>query len=81
MINADNIWNNYLYFVFFLGVAFFLISLVMLYWSLQRGQFLNFHAQAESIFDKNEPIGLQTDFFPANNSSDAQRPINHSPKL
>ena len=45
--------------------ALFLASTVYaLYWSSQRGQLRDFEKGAASIFDDEEPIGQQTDFFP-----------------
>ena len=67
MDNINNIWNNYLYFIFILGFIFFAISLIMLYWAIRNKQFYNLNSQANSIFDESEPIGTQTDFFPKKN--------------
>lgn len=33
-------------------------------WAVQRGEFRNLKKAAASIFDDEEPIGRQTDFFP-----------------
>jgi len=43
----------------------FLASVVYaLYWASKKGQLRDFEKGAESIFDDEEPIGRQTDFFP-----------------
>ncbi len=33
-------------------------------WASRRGEFRDLDAQARSIFDADEPEGVQTDFFP-----------------
>lgn len=35
-----------------------------LVWAIRNGQMSNLQAGAESIFDKEEPVGKQTDVFP-----------------
>ena len=35
-----------------------------LLWAIRSGQMSNLRAGAATIFDDNEPIGRQTDFFP-----------------
>ncbi|HSI87267.1 MAG: cbb3-type cytochrome oxidase assembly protein [Candidatus Methylacidiphilales bacterium] len=44
-------------------------ALAALYWATQDGQFMNLEKGAESIFDKDEPIGKCTDAFPGTSSS------------
>lgn len=33
-------------------------------WAIKNGHLRNFDAQAESIFDESEPMGVQSDYFP-----------------
>lgn len=48
------------------SIAFFGAAAVLaLSWAVRSGQFDNFQAGAESIFDPDEPIGEPTDFFPS----------------
>ena len=35
-----------------------------LVWAIRTGQFHGLREGAESIFDDDEPVGMQTDFFP-----------------
>ncbi|EIQ00694.1 uncharacterized protein, possibly involved in nitrogen fixation [Opitutaceae bacterium TAV1] len=56
---------------FFYAVAFPVTLLLLasavyaLYWASKNGQLREFEKGAESIFDDKEPVGVQTDFFPA----------------
>lgn len=43
-----------------------------LYWSAGAGQFHRIEKGAESIFDEDEPIGVQTDSFPDNRNRDLE---------
>ena len=55
---------------FFYGLAFFLALLFTgsavyaLYWSSKHGQLRDFERGAASIFDDEEPVGVETDHFP-----------------
>ena len=58
----------------FLGVAFFVIAVSVLYWSAKQGHLKNFDSQARTIFTDEEPEGDFSDTFPkkgAEESSDA----------
>ena len=48
-----------------LAAVFGLIALWALGWSISTGQYRDFAAGARSIFDEEEPEGLETDRFPA----------------
>lgn len=57
--------------MFFVSILIWLTALLgalmtvwALAWAVQRGEFRNPRKGAASIFDPDEPIGLQTDFFP-----------------
>ncbi len=39
-------------------------ALFALYWAARSGQYRNLEDSARVIFDQDEPIGNQTDFFP-----------------
>lgn len=41
-----------------------LMTVWALAWAIQRGEFRHFRDGATVIFDEEEPIGMQTDFFP-----------------
>lgn len=45
-------------------VAFGAMAVTALVWAARAGQFENFKAGSESIFDSGEPIGEPTDVFP-----------------
>jgi cbb3-type cytochrome oxidase maturation protein len=50
-----------------LGIAFVALggsALFALFWSVKDGQYANLQDSSEIIFDPDEPIGEQTDFFP-----------------
>ena len=55
---------------FFYGLAFFMAVLFTasavyaLHWSSKHGQLRDFDKGAASIFDDEEPVGLETDAFP-----------------
>lgn len=62
-------WNNCLTCLTLLGLAFFGLTIIMLNWSFKRGHFRDFEHQAKSIFTEDEPMGVQTDFFPGKGKS------------
>lgn len=45
-------------------LAFGAMAVTALVWAARAGQFENFKAGSESIFDAGEPIGEPTDVFP-----------------
>lgn len=47
-----------------LGALFFLTAVYALWWANKTGQFKRLEEGAKVIFDKDEPEGVQTDFFP-----------------
>jgi len=56
--------NSYVFLMIFMGVLFFLIAVVMLYWCVKSGQLKDFDKNSRSIFSEDEPEGEETDFFP-----------------
>lgn len=48
-------------------------AVVMLTWAVKRGQFKNLERGAVSIFDEEEPLGVQTDYFPGEREKLAKR--------
>ncbi len=44
-----------------------------LVWAIRTGQFHGLREGAESIFDDDEPVGMQTDFFPGTAPSTGSR--------
>lgn len=57
-------WHNYLLVVFLLGGLFFASAIYVLFWSARNRQFQDLEQGARTIFDEEEPEGVQTDFFP-----------------
>jgi hypothetical protein len=55
--------------IILLGVAFFVVTITMLYWSSKKGHLKNFDAQAKTIFTEEEPEGDVSDSFPEKKSS------------
>lgn len=50
--------------LFFVALLISVSAVFAFRWAMRNGQFRDFDAQAKSIFDKSEPEGVQTDFFP-----------------
>jgi len=50
--------------ILLLGIAFFVVTVVVLYWSAKQGHLRNFDAQAKTIFTEEEPEGEVSDTFP-----------------
>ncbi|PTY06731.1 hypothetical protein DB346_00245 [Verrucomicrobia bacterium LW23] len=50
--------------IFGMMIAMSASALAALYWATQDGQFVDIEKNAECIFDKDEPIGKCTDYFP-----------------
>lgn len=46
------------------ALLFLATAMVALYWALRHGQLRDFERGAESIFDREEPVGQPTDSFP-----------------
>lgn len=57
----------------FLGFLFFVTAVYALWWSAKTGQFKKLEEGAKVIFDKDEPVGVQTDFFPASKKKTKQK--------
>lgn len=51
--------------VILLGIFFFAVSVLTLYWAARRGQLRNFDAQSKVIFTDEEPEGQVSDQFPS----------------
>lgn len=50
--------------IILLGIAFFVVTVAVLYWSAKKGHLRNFDDQAKTIFTKEEPEGEVSDTFP-----------------
>ncbi len=50
--------------IILLGILFFAVSVITLYWSARRGQLRDFDAQSKVIFTDEEPEGEVSDKFP-----------------
>lgn len=50
--------------IILLGIAFFVVAAIMLYWASKRGQLRDFDSQAKTIFTEEEPEGEISDQFP-----------------
>ena len=61
-------WFGYITAVFGLACLFFLGAAYALHWAHKNKQLENFEEGALSIFDEDEPVGEQTDFFPGKSS-------------
>lgn len=57
-------WSLSLVIIFLLGGLFFASAVYALYWAANNNQFQNFDKNAKTIFTEEEPLGVQTDFFP-----------------
>ena len=60
--------------IILLGIAFFIVVVMMLYWSAKRGHLRDFDAQAKTIFTDEEPEGEISDHFPESRKSLRSRP-------
>jgi nitrogen fixation-related uncharacterized protein len=54
-------------------------ALLALRWALRHGEFRNLSGIALSIFDDDEPVGQQTDFFPGRRPTPQPAPAPGSP--
>lgn len=59
--------------IILLGIAFFVVTVAILYWSAKNGQLKNFDSQAKTIFTKEEPEGEVSDTFPVRRKSQGAR--------
>ena len=59
--------------IILLGVAFFVVTVAVLYWSAKKGHLRNFDAQAKTIFTEEEPEGEVSDEFPESRKSPRSR--------
>jgi len=57
-------WYSYIIIGFILAGLFFASALYAFHWASKNGQFHELEKGACSIFDDEEPLGKQTDFFP-----------------
>ena len=57
-------WVGYLFILFFVAGAFFVIAIFALTWAAKRGHLQHFEEQSKSIFDEDEPEGKELDAFP-----------------
>ncbi len=64
-------WNAYLIIIAAVAGLFFATAVAALVWAVKNGQFSNLEQGARSIFDAEEPEGIQQDFFPG--EADEQR--------
>lgn len=48
-------------------------ALLALYWAARTGQYRNLEESSRVIFDQDEPVGRQTDFFPGSRSAAGAR--------
>ena len=56
--------TSILIFITAMGALFFASAVAALWWASRSGQFKKLEEGAKVIFDADEPIGVQTDFFP-----------------
>jgi nitrogen fixation-related uncharacterized protein len=59
--------------IILLGVAFFVVTVAVLYWSAKKGHLRNFDDQAKTIFTEEEPEGEVSDEFPESRKSSRSR--------
>lgn len=57
-------WYPYILIGFILAGLFFASVLYAFNWAFKNGQFQELDKGASCIFDEEEPLGKQTDFFP-----------------
>jgi len=62
--------------IIILGVAFFVVTIVMLFWSAKKGHLRRFDAQAKTIFTEEEPEGEISDKFPESSKTTRGRKKN-----
>jgi nitrogen fixation-related uncharacterized protein len=59
--------------IILLGIAFFVVTIIVLYWSAKKGHLRNFDAQAKTIFTEEEPEGEVSDTFPESRKFSSSR--------
>lgn len=57
-------WDIVILILILFGLLFFAVAVFALYWAAKTGQFEQFEKGAKSIFDDEEPEGVQIDYFP-----------------
>lgn len=57
-------FSSYIILGFAMAALFFASAVWALNWAIKNGQMKNLDEGAKSIFDDEEPMGFQTDFFP-----------------
>ena len=57
-------WDIVILILILFGLLFFAVAVFALYWAAKTGQFEQFEKGAKSIFDEEEPEGVQIDHFP-----------------
>jgi len=57
-------WDIVILTLVLFGLLFFAVAVFALYWAAKTGQFERFDKGASSIFDEEEPEGVQIDYFP-----------------
>jgi len=57
-------WTAYILLIFGFASLFFVAAAFALNWAHRNGQLEHLDAGAASIFDEDEPLGEQTDYFP-----------------
>lgn len=60
--------------LFLLAAGITASAVYAFFWASKNGQLRDFDAQARSIFDEQEPEGVQTDFFPGHHPSRRESP-------
>jgi nitrogen fixation-related uncharacterized protein len=58
-------WTAYITVIFGFASLFFLGAALALHWAHRNGQLENLERGSRSIFDDEEPEGVQTDHFPS----------------
>ncbi len=61
---------GYILTIFLVGAFLFTSAVIALYWASKNGQFKDFEENAKTIFDAEEPEGLEGDSFPDNKKKD-----------
>lgn len=57
-------WTAYITVIFGFASLFFVGAALALHWAHRHGQLDNLEKGSRSIFDEEEPEGVQSDFFP-----------------
>lgn len=73
--------ESFLPYFIMLGLAMLALggsALLALYWAARSGQYRNLEESSHVIFDNDEPVGRQTDFFPG--AKPGNRPARPGPR-